>query len=93
MARFASACGSMVTLPLRSLREGKPTAFWGYHDPSARLHLPAALTTLAMPTALLEEAWGHARESFLVTPTWAKLRARSDQHGETRGTAQTDRDA
>jgi len=54
VARFASACGSMVTLPLRSLREGQPTA-------------------------LLEAAWAHAGESFLATPTWARLRARGYQ--------------
>ncbi len=83
VARFASACGSMVTLPLRSLREEKPAAFWGFHDPSARVHLPASLTTLAMPTAMLEEAWSHAGDSFLATPAWAKLRARADRPLET----------
>jgi hypothetical protein len=83
VGRFASACGSMVTLPLRSLREGKPAAFWGFHDPSARVHLPAALTTLAMPTTLLEEAWSHARDSFLATAAWARLRDRAERRLDT----------
>ena len=75
--RFASACMSMFTLPLKYAREGKKKAVWGFHDPSARMSIPRDLMTLTMTFDLFNEVWENARESFLGTETWDRIRNRN----------------
>ncbi len=74
---FASACLSMITLPLRAGQEGRASAVWGLHDIAARVHFPAHLMSLAMPLGVLEAAWRYAPESFLATDRWGRLLARN----------------
>lgn len=76
VTQFASACASMITLPLRAAREGSRSAVWGLHDISARARLPADLMSLAMPHGVLEAAWRHAPDSFLATERWRRLLGR-----------------
>ncbi len=76
VTQFASACASMITLPMRTAREGGTAAHWGLHDISARARLPEHLTSLAMPLPALEAAWRYAPESFLGTHQWARIAAR-----------------
>jgi hypothetical protein len=74
--RFCAACASLVTHPLQYLREGRPRAVWGCHDPAARERMPAELMSLTIPWTMLAEAWRFAGESFLGTPRWAALSQR-----------------
>jgi len=77
ITQFASACCSMITVPLRLAREGKQAAVWGLHDLAARARLPAHLMSLAMPLGVLTSAWRFAGESFLGNELWSKLLARN----------------
>jgi uncharacterized protein (DUF169 family) len=73
VARFTSACGAIITLPLQYARRGEKKAVWGMHDISARARLPKELMTLALPWALLVEMVQEIEGSFLNTGQWAKL--------------------
>lgn len=76
VARFASACGSVITLPLMYARGGEKKAVWGLHDISARARLPEELMTLTLPFDLLIEMWQWMKESFLLTERWMKIAKR-----------------
>jgi len=73
---FSSGCGSLVAWPLNESERPQPRATLGMFDPSARPFMPAGELSFSTPLALLEEMLGNAEESFLSTPTWAKLRRR-----------------
>ncbi|HHX40512.1 MAG TPA: DUF169 domain-containing protein [Armatimonadetes bacterium] len=73
---FSSGCGSIVARPLCEGRRPLPRAVLGMFDPSARPCVRADELTFAAPVALWEEMLHNAAESFLKTPTWAKVRAR-----------------
>jgi uncharacterized protein (DUF169 family) len=79
IARFASACGAAVTLPLHYARKGEKKAVWGLHDISARSRLPKELMTLAVPLSLFVEMGRDIEESFLATDAWRKIAERIDQ--------------
>ena len=79
MTQFASACASMITLPLRMAGQRRGSAVWGLHDPSARARFPAHLMSLAMPLDVLDAAWQYAATSFLATQRWSQLAARGAQ--------------
>ncbi|MCP4155189.1 MAG: DUF169 domain-containing protein [bacterium] len=73
VARFASSCGSAVTLPLQYARNKEKKAVWGHHDISARARLPRDLMTLTFPYALLAEMYPDIKKSFLKTDRWKNL--------------------
>lgn len=73
---FSSGCGSLVTWPLNEADGPEPRATLGLFDPSARPFVPAGELSFATPLALWDEMLHNADESFLKTPTWAKLRRR-----------------
>lgn len=75
--RFASACMSMFTLPIKYAEEGKKKAVWGFHDLSARLSIPKDLTSLTMTFDLFNEVCENSYESFLGTETWERVRSRN----------------
>lgn len=70
---FASACGSVVTLPLLYARSGKKAAVWGLHDITARPRLPKEIMTITVPLDLLAEMSRDMKESFLYTARWEKI--------------------
>jgi uncharacterized protein (DUF169 family) len=76
ITRFASACGSIVTLPLHYARRGEKKAVWGLHDISARARLSKELMSFTVPFDLLVEMWQHIDESFLRTERWASIAQR-----------------
>jgi hypothetical protein len=76
VTRFMSACGAVVTVPMKYKREGKLKAVWGMHDISARLRLPKDLMTLSMPFEMAEEMAGHLDTSFVITDNWKKIKER-----------------
>ncbi len=79
VTRFASACGAVVTLPLRHARRNELKLVWGMHDISARARLPKDLMTLAMPFAMAQRMHGHINGSFLGTKPWATLAGRHQE--------------
>ena len=76
VTRFMSACGAVVTVPMKYKREGQLKAVWGMHDISARLRLPKDLMTLSMPYEMVEEIAGHLDSSFVITENWKKIKER-----------------
>lgn len=82
---FASSCISIVTYPVKFLAEGREAAFWGSHDISQRLGLPADLTTLTMPMSMFEEILDIMDESFLQTHMWQDVRKRVLKSNEAGG--------
>jgi uncharacterized protein (DUF169 family) len=76
VTRFMSACGAVVTAPMKYKSKGKMKAVWGMHDISARLRLPKELMTLAMPWEMVLEMADHLDSSFVITENWAKIKAR-----------------
>jgi len=86
VAKFASACGSIVTLPLQYVRNGEKKAVWGLHDISARGRLPKELMTFTVPLNLLISMYKDMEQSFLCTERWNNLAQRSkENHNETKG--------
>ena len=77
VTRFASACMSMFTLPLKYARAGEKKAVWGFHDVSARKRLPGDLMTLTLTHDLFMEVWEHLAESFIRTEAWGTLKNRN----------------
>ncbi len=73
---FGSGCSTMVTQPLMEAQRPQPRACLGLFDPSARPCVAATDLSFAAPLALWWEMVGNAEESFLGTPTWARLRRR-----------------
>jgi hypothetical protein len=73
---FGAGCSTIVTYPLAEARRDPPRAVLGMFDPSARPYLAADELSFAVPLAMWEEMLGNAEESFLITPTWAKIRNR-----------------
>jgi len=85
VTRFISGCGSIVTLPMKLLKEGKMQAVWGMHDISVRRRLPKELMTLTMPYELLAEITKDIDQSFIITDSWKSIKERNFQnidHGD-----------
>jgi uncharacterized protein (DUF169 family) len=82
---FGSGCGVMVTQPLAEAKRPQPRAYLGLFDPSARPCVEADELSFSAPLALWLEMLGNAEESFLQTPTWAKLRRRIAETAERSG--------
>lgn len=76
VTRFMSACGAVVTAPMKYKSEGKMKAVWGMHDISARLRLPKELMTMTMPWEMVEEMADHLDSSFIITENWKKIKER-----------------
>ena len=75
--RFASACMSMLTVPLKHAEEGKKKAVWGFHDLSARLSIPKEVMSLTLTYDLFKEVSDNLNESFVKTRTWERIKSRN----------------
>jgi hypothetical protein len=73
---FAAGCGSIVLFPYLEKDKPDPRGVLGMFDPSARPHVPAATLSFAVPMAKFVAMVGNMEESFLITPTWDKIRKR-----------------
>jgi uncharacterized protein (DUF169 family) len=73
---FGAGCGSIIGHPLAEARTPRPRAVLGLFDPSARPHVEPELLTFAIPWALFLEMNEDMEESFLITPTWKRIRRR-----------------
>ena len=76
-APFASACGSLITIPLKYANEGINNAVWGLHDVAARTRMPKDLMSISTPYSLFVEMNSNIDESFLISDNWHKLKNRN----------------
>ena len=76
IAPFAAGCGSIVMYPYLEQDSARPRAVLGMFDISARPFVPKGMLTFAVPMNKFERMIENMEESFLITPSWAKVRKR-----------------
>jgi uncharacterized protein (DUF169 family) len=75
-APFSAGCASIVQYPYLEGAEARPRCVLGMFDVSARPWVPKNMLSFAAPMAKFTAMVSHMEESFLVTPSWAKVRKR-----------------
>lgn len=93
-APFAAGCGSIVQYPYLEKGSDRPRGVLGMFDVSARPWVPEGLLTFSLPMNKFERMVHNMEESFLITPSWARVEKRitrgkkdhqsSSQRGEER---------
>ncbi len=73
---FGSGCSSIVHHPFLEKDAERPRAVIGMFDPSARPCVPEGTLTFAVPFVKFMKMAGYMDESFLITPSWEKVRKR-----------------
>jgi len=73
---FGSGCAAIVQYPHHELQSPHPRAVLGMFDVSARPCVPAGVLTFAVPWPKFTRMVGNMEESFLITGSWSKVRAR-----------------
>ncbi len=73
---FGSGCNSIVQYPLAQAESNKPNAIIGMFDISARPSIEKDKVTFAVPYKRFCEIVSFFDESFLITGSWQKVRAR-----------------
>jgi hypothetical protein len=76
IAPFGAGCASIVDYPYRELRSQRPRAVLGMFDVSARPCVPPGVLTVAVPWPKFVHMVDDMDESFLITESWGKVRAR-----------------
>jgi uncharacterized protein (DUF169 family) len=76
MAPFGAGCASIVNYPYRELPSERPRAVLGMFDVSARPCVPGGVLTFAVPWPKFVRMVEDVEESFLITGSWNKVRAR-----------------
>lgn len=76
---FGSGCASIVYHPYRELQSEDPRAVLGMFDVSARPCVEAKVLTLAVPWPKFRQMVDDMEESFLITRSWERVRARIGQ--------------
>jgi len=75
-APFSAGCGSIVEYPYLEKSSKAPRCVIGLFDPSARPYVEPDRLTFAAPMEKFSRMVGNMEESFLITPTWRKIRER-----------------
>jgi hypothetical protein len=76
IAPFGSGCAAIVQYPYHELQASHPRAVLGMFDVSARPCVPANALTFAVPWPKFVRMVDNMEESFLITGSWNKVRAR-----------------
>ncbi len=76
---MGAGCGTMVQYPLLELRSEHPRAVLGMFDVSARPGVDSSELTFSVPMKKFEQMVANMDESFLITPSWEKVKARISQ--------------
>jgi hypothetical protein len=76
IAPMGSGCSSIVYYPYQESFSAHPHAVLGMFDPSARPYVPAGSLTFTVPWAKFIRMLANMDLSFLITPTWEKIKAR-----------------
>jgi hypothetical protein len=72
-APFAAGCGSIVQYPYLEQISERPRGVLGMFDVSARPWVPEHVLTFSVPMNKFVRMVGNMEESFLITPSWAKV--------------------
>jgi uncharacterized protein (DUF169 family) len=73
---FAAGCGSIILYPYLEKDAQRPRGVIGMFDVSARPYVNKEELTFAVPMAKFRRMVENMEESFLVTPSWAKVKKR-----------------
>jgi len=73
---FGSGCSSIIHYPRLEQERVHPRAVLGMFDPSARPCVPVDVLTFALPMKKFEKMIGYMDESFLITKTWERQKAK-----------------
>ncbi|MBM4018077.1 MAG: hypothetical protein FJ288_07065 [Planctomycetes bacterium] len=73
---FAAGCGAIVQYPYQEGLSARPRAVLGMFDVSARPFVPPDTLSFAAPWAMFRRMVDNMDESFLITGSWDKVRAR-----------------
>lgn len=76
IAPMGSGCASIIQYPLRESQSDHPRAVLGMFDVSARPHVPGGTLTFTIPWQKFTRMVANMDESFLITGSWAAVRAR-----------------
>jgi hypothetical protein len=79
---FGSGCGSIIYYPWLEQQSEHPRAVLGMFDPSARPCVMADVLTMAIPMKKFTKMIGYMEESFLITPTWEKVKKKIQRSTE-----------
>jgi hypothetical protein len=73
---FGAGCGSIIMYPYLELKASRPRGVIGMFDVSARPYVQENILTFAVPLPKFQRMVHNMEESFLITDSWAKVRAR-----------------
>jgi len=76
IAPFGAGCASIVDYPHREAQSSRPRAVLGMFDVSARPCVGAGELTFTVPWPKFIRMVDNIPDSFLITPSWAKVRRR-----------------
>ena len=79
---FGAGCGSIVYYPWVEQQKENPRAVLGMFDPSSRPCVPLDILTMAVPMKKFVKMIGFMEESFLITPTWEKVKRKIERSRE-----------
>ena len=78
-APFGSGCSTIVQYPYMEIQNERPRGVIGMFDVSARPFVPANVLTFSTPMSKFIRMINNMEESFLITPSWAKVQKRIKQ--------------
>jgi hypothetical protein len=76
IAPFGSGCASIVQYPFLEVKSPRPRSVIGMFDISARPHVDKNVLTFSAPMSKFRRMVENMEESFLITPSWAKIQQR-----------------
>ncbi len=76
IAPFGSGCSSIVQDPYLEVNSPNPRGVIGMFDVSARPFVPDDILTFAAPISKFIRMIDNMEESFLITPSWARVQKR-----------------
>ena len=78
-APFTAGCGSIVKFPYLEKDTVHPRCVIGMFDVSARPYVPEDTLSFAVPMVKFEQMVRNVKESFLITPSWGKVKKRIEK--------------
>jgi uncharacterized protein (DUF169 family) len=76
IAPFGSGCASIIQYPFMETKSAHPKAVIGMFDVSARPFVDKNTLAFAAPMSKFQRMVDNMEESFLITPSWAKIQKR-----------------
>jgi uncharacterized protein (DUF169 family) len=76
IAPFGAGCSSIVMYPFLETNSQRPRGVLGMFDVSARPFVPVETLTFSVPMMKFNRMIDNMEESFLITPSWKKVRKR-----------------